>query len=367
MHPGGDLDSGTRRLNQGPHRGSGYFPPGGRVGARTLRLADAWRRQWLRSLGGAGRVLVRDRELRVAVLFSAVVVSALVSTLVAPLWLLVLGPLVWGVPHIAADIRYLVLRTGFGRRRILWVFGGVPLLALALGADLLWGFVGTALVALAARASWRRRLVVAVLMLGCGLGLQRLGPTSDVVFGHVHNFGAVSLWWVWRPRRGRAHWVPLVLLVAAIGLLVSDLGLQIVGSRFEWHALGDSPDRQLWRLAPGLEPMLGMRLVLVFCFMQSVHYAMWMQMIPDEERQRSTVMTFRASLCDLERDTGRFALGVFATLSLALIVWASWDVLAAERGYFRVARFHGHLELMAAALLLLEGRRRPRPCESTRV
>lgn len=339
-----------------------YRPPAGPVGEALLEFADALRRRWLRSLGGVGRVLVRDRELRVSVLFSAVVVSALVGTLIAPLWLLILGPLVWGVPHVAADIRYLVVRTGFGRRRILWLLGGVPLLALGLGVDLVWGFVGAALVALTARASWRRRLLVAAVVLACGLGLQQLGPASDVVFGHVHNFGAVLFWWLWRSRRGRAHRLALVLLLAATGLLVSDLGLQVVGSRFEWHALGDSADRQLWRLAPGLDPMLGMRLVLLFCFMQSVHYAMWMQMIPDEARQRSTVMTFRASLRDLERDLDRVALGVFAALSLGLIVWASWDMLAAGRGYFRMARFHGHLELMAAVLLILEGRARPSPC-----
>ena len=109
--------------------------------------------------------MVRDRELRVSVLFSAVVVTALVGTLIAPLWLLILGPLVWGVPHVAADIRYLVVRTGFGRRRSLWLLGGVPLLALGLGVDLVWGFVGTALVALAARTSWRRRLLVAAVVL----------------------------------------------------------------------------------------------------------------------------------------------------------------------------------------------------------
>lgn len=326
-------------------------------GARAIGLADAWRRRWLRALGRPGRVLVRDRELRVAALFSAVVVTALIGTLVAPLWLLILGPLVWGVPHIAADIRYLVVRTGFARRTTLWVFGGVPLLALSLGADLSWGFVGAAAVALAARAPWRHRLGVAALVLACGLGLAQLGPVGDVVFGHVHNVAAVSFWWLWRPRRGRAHWLPLVLLVAATALLGSEWGLQIVGARFEWHALGDSHDRQLWRLAPGLAPMIGMRLVLAFCFMQAVHYAMWMQMIPDEARARATVMTFRASLRDLERDMGRIGLYVIAGLTAGLIAWASWDMLAADRGYFRVARFHGHLELMAGVLLVLERRR----------
>ena len=174
------------------------------------------------------------------------------------------------------------------------------------------------------------------------------------MFGHLHNFGAVAFWWLWRPRRGRLHWLPVALLGLATALLLSTAGLEFVGARFEWAAPGDSADRQLWRLAPGLDPMLGMRLVLLFCFMQSVHYALWMQMIPDEARQRDTVMSFRASARDLEHDLGRTTLVVLAVLSLGLAAWACWDLLEANRGYFRVARFHGLLELMAAVVLLLE-------------
>jgi hypothetical protein len=39
-------------------------------------------------------------------------------------------------------------------------------------------------------------------------------------------------------------------------------------------------------------------------------------------------------------------------------VWATFDLMHASHGYFRMARFHGHLELMAGALLLLERTRR---------
>lgn len=329
-------------------------PFGSAAGHRLVASADAVRLRWFRALGPVGSRLARDRELRVSVVFSAVVLSALAGTLVAPLWLLVLGPLVWGVPHIAADLRYLVVRTGFGRRRVLWLVAGIPLLLLGAGMDLVWGFVGAAGVALIAKAPLMRRLMAATLLLGAGLALDRIGHSGDIVFGHVHNVAAVGFWWAWRARRGRAHWLPLVLLIAASGLLLSAVGVDLVGSRFAWHATGDSADRQLWRLAPGLAPMQGMRLVLLFCFMQSVHYAMWLQMIPDEERRRSTVMTFRASIRDLHADFDRVALYVFVILAVGLIGWASFDMLAAGRGYFRMARFHGTLEVMAAALLILE-------------
>jgi len=331
-------------------------PPGGAVGRSLVPWADKLRVRWFRMLGPFAARLARDRELRVSVVFSAVVVSALLGTLVAPLWLLALGPLVWGVPHIAADLRYLVVRTGFAKRRALWVLGGIPLLLLGIGADLVWGFAGAAGVALVAHAPRTRRLLAASALVALGLGLDQWAPSTDIVFGHLHNFAAVGLWWAWRVRRGRGHWLPLVLLLAASCLLLSSVGVELVASRFEWHATGDSADRQLWRLAPSLSPMLGMRFVLLFCFMQSVHYAMWLQMIPDEERHRSTVMTFRASVHDLERDLGRVALWVLALLSVGLILWASIDMLAADRGYFRMARFHGMLELMAAVLLILERR-----------
>ena len=98
--------------------------------------ADWLRRRWLRLLGPLARPIVTRRELRVALGFSLVIGSALVATLVAPLWMLILGPLVWGVPHLVADLRYLVVRPGYHRRPLLALFAGAPLLWVGLGGGL---------------------------------------------------------------------------------------------------------------------------------------------------------------------------------------------------------------------------------------
>ena len=331
------------------------------VGMRMLGAVDRVRRWWLWRLGGWGRVLVRHRELRVCVVFSTVVVTALLGTMIAPLWLLALGPLVWGIPHLVADLRYLVVRTGYGQRPRLLLLGGLPLLSIGLGADLTWGFVGGIAVALAARADLRRRLFAVGLLGCCAAGLLALGDLSDVVFGHAHNFAALGLWWIWRPRRTRLHWIPVALLLAAIAFLLSPLaldGMRALGG-LAWFPAGEDSTRQLWRLAPGLSPDLGLRLVLLFCLMQSVHYALWLHMLPDEDRERSTAMTFRASYRQLERDIGSVGVWVAMLLGAGIIVWAVLDLSAAGRGYFRMARFHGHLEIMAVVVLLLERRRRP--------
>ena len=324
-----------------------------------LALADLLRRRWLRLLGPLARPIVRQRELRVALMFSAMICTAAVGTLVAPMWLLILGPLLWGVPHLLADIRYLVLRTGYYRRPLLWLFAGAPLLWTALGGQLLWGFLGAAAAALLARASLGPRCLAAGLILAAALALADLGRLGDVIFAHAHNFIAVALWWLWRPRTTRLHWIPLALFVLVSLALVSEPALQLAHATggLDWFAGAMGPRYQTWRLSPGLGPDLGLRLVLLFCFAQSIHYAIWLQLIPDDDRARATPPTFRRSYDDLRADFGRIGLLLAALLALGLALWAVFNLMHASHGYFRMARFHGHLELIAGALLLLERRR----------
>lgn len=334
-----------------------WAPPGPLVSG-VLAVADGLRRRWLRLLGRATRPLIQRRELRVAVMFSSVIATALAGALCLPLWLLLLGPLVWGVPHLAADLRYLVLRTGYWQRRRLWLLAGGPLVVVALGGALVWGFFGAAAVALVARARVVPRLLAGAALLAAGAAMWGLGAAADVVFAHLHNFVAVGFWWLWRPRLGRAHWLPLVLLAAATVFLLAGPAVDLA------HALGGlqrfgggmDADYQLWRLAPGLDLDLGPRLVLLFCFSQSLHYAVWLQLIPDEDRERATPPTFRASHEQLRREFGDLGIAVVALLAVGIAAWAAFDLMAANHGYFRLARFHGHLEIMAGTLLLLERR-----------
>ncbi|MBK7827610.1 hypothetical protein [Nannocystis sp.] len=325
-----------------------------------IAAADWLRRRWLHLLGDLARPLVRRRELRVTLMFSAMICTALAATLVAPLWLLILGPLLWGVPHLVSDLRYLVIRTGYHRRPLLWLVAGAPLLWVGLGGGLVWGFVGAALAAACARARLAPRLLAVGLLALGGAGFVVMGRLGDVAFAHAHNFIAVALWWLWRPRSGRLHWLPLALLVAASLFLLSDAALWLAqhSGGLAWFAGRMGPDYQVWRLSPGVAPDLALRLVLLFCFAQSIHYAVWLQLLPDEDRQRATPPTFRASYEDLRADFGGPGLAIAGLLALGIAVWAAFDLMHASHGYFRMARFHGHLEVMAGALLLLERSRR---------
>lgn len=106
-----------------------------------------------------------------------------------------------------------------------------------------------------------------------------------------------------------------------------------------------------------LAPPLGPRLILLFCFAQSVHYGVWLRLVPEDDRGRPTPRSYRASYRALVEELGAWALGLFAVAALGLAIWACVDLAEARDGYLRFARFHGSLELIAAGLLIVTGRR----------
>jgi hypothetical protein len=171
---------------------------------------------------------------------------------------------------------------------------------------------------------------------------------ATVIFAHAHNLVALGLWWAWSRRAGRAHAVPLALFVAA------------AASLFVGRAPAVPPELA-WGLAPpGLaaDGELAARFVVFFAFAQAVHYTVWLRLIPEEARARPGVRSFASSVRALVADLGATPVLLFAAAQVGLIAWAIVDLDAARTGYLRVALFHGHLELAAVALLLLE-RSRP--------
>jgi hypothetical protein len=312
-----------------------------RIRVRTL--------QWTMPLSSR---LARAREARVAVVGTAVVVFAALASLLVPLWLLALGPIVLGVPHLLADVRYCVVRPGWHRERALWITAGIPLLAVACGAGFELGLLGLAASALVIAGDLRRRIPVAVAALGLALVGWRLDSLADLFLAHAHNFVAVALWACWRPRATKLHWIP----IAAFGLFAAALLLGIgdpVWSR-EVAALPDGLDQSshLAALAPGVPGGLASRLVILYCFAQAVHYGVWLRLVPEDDRDRETPRSFRASYRALCGDFHPVLLAGVALLAAGLAIWACVDLVDARSGYFRFARFHGMLELLAAGLLL---------------
>lgn len=327
-----------------------------------LALLDQLRRWGLKllvSVSGSTRTLLVDREKRVATLGSVLIVAAFFLTTSLPVVMLVLGPLVWGIPHVLADLRYLVTRPGLHKRPLALGAMGAGILAAGLGLGVRGGLIGAALALLVAKASWSRKFL-GLAIVGFFFALaQQSGYVADIVFAHAHNLVAVVLWWAWRPRQTKLHWIPIALFAlcgAAIALnLVAPLLALTGGSEAPWTGL--SMRYLCWTLTPDPNDAFALRLVLLYAFAQSVHYIVWLRLMPEDDRPSKTPRSYRQSFHALTKDLGSLILWASVIGALGLIGWAFAGPGAARDGYLRLAFFHGHLELAAGALLWAEGRR----------
>ncbi len=338
-----------------------WAPPPGPLPAVAGRggwRIDAWRARLYRACAPWLSGLYADRGRRVAWLGLVSVTTSFVFTLAAPLWLLALGPVVLGVPHLVADARYLVVQPGLHRRGPLAWLAALPLVATCFGAPAWVSLLAVLPAVLVARAAaWKKALGV----LGAAALCAVAGAWEFAFvlgFLHLHNLVALGWWWALRPRTRFALVVPAAALAATAFLLLGGAE-PLVTALHAWEApgTGTSFNEYVDSYAPDLSPTWALRLVLSFAFLQSVHYATWLRLVPEDARGRPAPRPFQATWRALVADFGAPLLLAFVALALFIAAWGAVDLVQARWGYLRLAAFHGYLELAAAALFLVEGRR----------
>lgn len=318
------------------------------------------------SLGGLDAARIR----RVSLLAGIHVVGALILTLLGPLWLLLLAPLLLGVPHVASDLRHLVLRPPRPiPRALLWAVavpfaamtamrvGALAGLSTSITIELLLGALAVGMATLWSRGHLLRQIVVLV---GLALFLlpALLAPgQAALTIGHAHNLVAIGLWVAWMGPRSRGPWLVVGLSAAAVLLLLSGIAEPFL---FAFGALEPAAGLGLGELVATLAPDIpapwDLRLVLCFALLQAVHYSMWIWCIPQacafHPPDSPRVGAWRRWLQDLGLP---LAIGV----GIASVVLPMAGVVAptgARAGYLSLVLFHGWLELAIAAHLLVRPR-----------
>lgn len=319
---------------------------------------------------GVLRGALLDKRRRIPLLLGVHAVAALVLAVLAPTLLLVTGPLLLGVPHLVADVRYLILRPNIGARtRALLLSGSGALLLLRVAQSLGLlrveqtelvvggGLVLAAIVLTAKKQAWPRvGLALAGLLLLASVAW--VWPrTFRVGLAHAHNLVALALWVFGFARRRRtAYWLALgfvgvgaLLLSTPLAWFGFNAGLQ---ESFGLHALQAADT-----LAPGVRSAtLALGIVASFAFLQSLHYAVWLHAVPQEETRGNATLSFRMSARQLRRELGAPGLAIAAALAIALPVTAlCGTALAAKDLYLSLSSFHAYLELAAGAVFFVSG------------
>jgi Flp pilus assembly pilin Flp len=343
--------------------------------AATERLSaplDWCRRGWfswiLRS--NFGRATLADRDRRIATIACASVLLAAFGAVYCPVLLFTLGPVLLGVAHVAADVRYLVLRRNLARwwQSTVWL-GCLALIALRaleelrvvprnarLEYSLAAAFIAVAPIAALRERGSLARAGVASLALGAALAAAWQHPGSArYVFLHAHNLIALVAWATVFRANKRCLLAPLALIGATTALLASGtLSQQTLGSpfalSFHLHVLTVAH----W-LAPFQNARLGLGVATAYLFLQGVHYSAWLSWIPQQEQPGRGTFTFRMTARSLFADFGAPGVAAVALAAGALLIGACFNVQRSQSLYLSLATFHGYLELALLAFFWVRG------------
>jgi hypothetical protein len=316
-------------------------------------------------------LVVARRDTRVPVLATVQITLLLAVTATRPLWLFLFGPLVLGVPHLASDVRYLLVRRSVARSVVILAAVAsaliVALRALPLAhvlvphaarLEVLTGAIWIAAAVVAGarerRSAWPLLAMPALSALGVYVAAHP--GVTRIVLAQGHNLVGVALWLLLFRRNRWAAVAPLIALAAGTGLLLSRATLDWTMRVGGLEGLGVD----LWRvgatMAPGAPPVIGVSTALVFVFLQAVHYAAWLVWIPQDALAGPGMLTFRMSGRSLVRDLGVLGLGGVVAGAVVLAGAAAFDARAAVGAYMSLATFHAYLELAMLAYFVARGR-----------
>ncbi len=329
---------------------------------KTLQLVATLDRVRGRTYGYLLRVpgtrsIVARKERRIALLVALSSVFAFALAALVPTFSLIVAPLVLGVPHLAADYRYLLLRPRWPAR-VLWLTlcGSLVVLSLRavelvtkrslapweMGAALAWC---ASMIAAAQQASLRKRSLAAIALSVVAV-LALIEPElSRLVFGYAHNLVAIGLWLLLFRGMKKSALLPLgmITLGTLLLLLGGDRWLLFGQTSLGLNALTGSDFFALPSVGGA-----GLGLITSFAFLQSVHYAIWLHVIPAEELPGNRMSSFAQTFSGLRSDLGLAGLAVVALLVVVTTAGLLVSPEQARQSYTSLSTFHGYMELAIA-------------------
>lgn len=322
-------------------------------------------------------LIFRRRTLRLSTFFVLSLLINMALALTIPLWMLVFGVLIQGVPHLVASVDFIPRLTSADGRP------AGPRLAVALGAAFLtvafvrhWAEMrqlalldslpnGVDLAAMLLVACWlaRRaragalRVVVAGTVLG-GLACASLAAPLIVLGCLVlaHHFVGFAYWIIRAPtpEDRRVAILSLALLTAATAAILLGAFDAIILWRSSAILGGDLNDLIVGiSIAPeaGKAVWFG-RVVSALALGQSLHYLVWLKAIPEQELPHQHPIGFAKAVGHLNNDVGRLTLCAAFYALAGLFAYAFYAGLPEARMlYLSGAAFHGYFEIAGLAFI----------------
>jgi hypothetical protein len=334
-----------------------------------------------------------NRSLRLLSLFIFATTILLVLSIAFPLWVLLIGPLVYGVPHIFSSIRYFHYALANGQpkspspskesRQRFFAFGSVFLILIAvfsyrlfvtadffgISSPQLSEWKGSSFVELIAtgvtfllgvfiyRKSWNKILSGLFLLLPFAAIYFRFPAATIGAMVLIHNFVAF-VYWILASKTSserRVAWLAfgsVSLVTALIFMGVFDGAYRFIEPArvLNFANLTISDTGKL--IAPwSQQEKLWLHACIAFAFGQALHYFVWLKAIPDQYHYHEAPTSFRQSWGLLRTDFGTSIAGLLIILTIGSVVfWSFLEFQQARLIYFCLASYHGYLEIAGLGL-----------------
>jgi hypothetical protein len=270
----------------------------------------------------------------------------------APIGLTLVGFVLFGALHNLLELRYVLGRfAGLLSGRFLAVLLGL-ITAIALArlvsgryAEIVLGYAVLIVAGVWALRGRRFAMAALVAVLAGAAALSLTHPAHHfVVLTHLHNLVPLAFIWEW------ARNSPMIRAVSAAWVLIIPAGL-LLGLGDGLMRL-DGPTRLSPAASPLFEGTTAARFLAVFAFLQSMHYVVWVWLLP--RYAPAATARFEQRLPGL-KGWRIWALGAFAAAILAIVLWADYGT---GRGiYASLAGYHAYLEFPVLLVMLMSFRK----------
>lgn len=338
------------------------------------------------------RKLYANRAWRLSFLFILAVLAYLPLSLYFPLFVLVVGPLVWGMPHLMASMRFVpqMIQNGQSARAsdekptsYKWL---ITAAAISFTIVTVWRIytdvwnpdvlfeetqssfiieIGLALVTalfasiIRPRLAWWK-IAMASIMIGALAYLNFLMPLQLAgALILLHNLIAFFYWFAaakTRTEKWASFMATLLFMAITAGILLGAFDFvykwMVPAFRFDFFNLHYSTYGRMIVADPMAKRDILFHCVVAYAFGQAMHYFVWLKAVPDQLRGVQAPACFQQSWRSLKKDLG--PLGAATGVTICMVGWLAFPLVSFDlwRGvYFACASFHGFFEIAGLSLL----------------
>ena len=322
--------------------------------------------------------IFRNRSLRIILGFSAALIFNLVVSVCFPLWVLLVGPILFGTPHLISSLRYIpyitiskkILKLDFylyffSLMLTIFIFKLVqdhyfpiqnPQISKFNNLELLSFFASLIIFILIYPQESK---IFRMLFLGLTIGgaLIKYPILSPGIFLLFHNFVAF-IYWI---KSSQKISDKLIAIFSALIFLILNyfIFMGLFDFIYQWvHLQNFLNFGQMNALEIGKNIVawetnynLFIHATIAYAFGQSLHYFIWIKVIPQLNHYHHVSPSFKMSYKILKRDFKFLLIPISSLMILGSTFWFWIDLSTARNIYFALALFHGFFELAGLGLI----------------